>query len=310
MSTSTEERRPESIKAVPVRHTGRWVAGIIVLGLAVLAVRSIVTNPNFEWDTVGRYLFDTRIAQGLLTTLQLTLFSMIIGIVGGVVLAVMRLSPNPIVSGAAGVYIWLFRGTPLITQLIFWANLGALYPTFGLGIPFGPEFVTWETTATITVPMAALLGLGLNEAAYMSEIVRAGIQSVDEGQTEAAGALGMTRGRILRRIVLPQAMRVIIPPTGNQVISMLKTTSLVVVIAHKELMVVVGQIYATNYKVIPLLIVAAIWYLVCTSVLTLIQGRIEKKFSRGSSHSQPAQTGWASRMFAFRLGRKQEGAGP
>jgi polar amino acid transport system permease protein len=303
LSTSTEERRPESIKAVPVRHIGRWVGGVIVLAIAALVIRSIIVNPNFQWDVVGPYLFDTRVVRGLLETLRLTILSMIIGVVGGVILAVMRLSPTRIVSGAAGIYIWLFRGTPLITQLIFWANLGALYPSFGLGIPFGPEFITWNTTATITVPMAALLGLGLNEAAYMAEIVRAGMSSVDEGQTEAAGALGLTRGKTLRRIILPQAMRVIIPPTGNQLISMLKTTSLVVAIGHKELMVVVGQIYAQNYKVIPLLIVAAIWYLVCTSVLTLIQSRIERKYARGSSHTMPEQTGWASRMFGFRLGR-------
>jgi polar amino acid transport system permease protein len=246
LSTSTEERRPEPIKAVPVRHVGRWVGGVIVLALVALAVRSIIVNPNFQWDVVGPYLFDTRIAVALLTTLRLTLFSMIIGVVGGVILAVMRLSPNPVLSGAAGIYVWLFRGTPLITQLIFWANLGALYPSFGLGIPFGPEFVTWQTTVAINAATAAVLGLGLNEAAYMAEIVRAGISSVDEGQTEAAGALGMTRGKTLTRIILPQAMRVIIPPTGNQVISMLKTTSLVVVIGYTELMVVVQQIYAQN----------------------------------------------------------------
>jgi polar amino acid transport system permease protein len=305
LSTSTEERRPELIKAVPVRHVGRWIGGVIVLAAAALIIRSIITNPNFQWPVVGAYLFDNRVIQGLLTTLQLTVEAMLIGVVGGVILAVMRLSHNPIVSGAAGIYVWLFRGTPLITQLIFWANLGALYPTLGLGIPFGPEFATWQTNALITVPTAALLGLGLNEAAYMAEIVRGGIASVDEGQTEAAGALGMTRGKTLYRIVLPQAMRVIIPPTGNQLISMLKTTSLVVVIGAKELMVVVQQIYASNYKVIPLLIVAAIWYLVCTSVLTLIQSQIEKKFSRGSGHTMPARTGWASRMFAFRLSRKE-----
>ncbi|WP_037259665.1 amino acid ABC transporter permease [Kibdelosporangium aridum] len=302
MSSSTEERRPEPIKAVPVRHVGRWIGGGIVLVLAALAVRSIIVNPNFQWQLVGPYLFDTRIIEGLLTTLWLTVASMAIGIVGGVILAVMRLSPNPVLSGAAGVYVWLFRGTPLITQLIFWANLGALFPTFGLGIPFGPEFVTWNTTSTITIQAAALLGLGLNEAAYMAEIVRAGVSSVDDGQTEAAGALGMTRGKTLRRIVLPQAMRVIIPPTGNQLISMLKTTSLVVVIGYAELTVVAQQIYAQNYRVIPLLVVTAIWYLVCTSVLSVFQGFIERKYSQSTIQT----TGWVSRMFGFRLGRRKE----
>ncbi|MCE7005202.1 amino acid ABC transporter permease [Kibdelosporangium philippinense] len=298
MSSSTEERRPEPIKAVPVRHVGRWIGGAVVLFIAALIIRSIIVNPNFEWDLVGPYLFDTRVFTGLLKTLMLTVLSMVLGIVGGVVLAVMRLSPNPVLSGAAGIYIWLFRGTPLITQLIFWAYLGSLYPTIGLGIPFGPEFVTWNTTELIKLEVAAVLGLGLNEAAYMAEIVRAGIRSVDDGQTEAAGALGMTRGKTLRRIVLPQAMRVILPPTGNQVISMLKTTSLVVVIGYAELTVVVQQIYAQNFKVIPLLIVAAIWYLVCTSILTVFQTFIERKYSPSTVHSP----GWANRMFAWRFG--------
>ncbi|MEV4311626.1 amino acid ABC transporter permease [Actinocrispum sp. NPDC049592] len=301
MSTPEETGRPESVKAVPVRHVGRWVGGAIVLFIAFLIIRSIIVNPNFQWNVIGPYLFDTRVFQGLLKTLMLTVVSMAIGIVGGVILAVMRLSPNPVMTGAAGIYIWLFRGTPLITQLIFWANLGALYPRLGIGIPFGPEFFSEDTNVLINVTTAAILGLGLNEAAYMAEIVRAGISSVDEGQTEAAGALGMTRGKTLRRIILPQAMRVIIPPTGNQVISMLKTTSLVVVIGYSELMVVVQQIYAQNYKVIPLLIVAAIWYLFCTSILSVFQGFIERKFSP----AVPTTPGWASRMFAFRFGRKE-----
>jgi polar amino acid transport system permease protein len=301
LSTESEERRTEPIKAVPVRHVGRWIGGAIVLFLVFLLLRSVIVNPNFQWGIIGPYLFDSRVAAGLLSTLALTGLSMVIGVVGGVVLAIMRLSANPIVTGAAAIYVWLFRGTPLIMQLIFWANLGALYPTFGFGIPFGPEFATFQTTLAINLFMAAVLGLGLNEAAYMSEIVRAGISSIDEGQTEAASALGMTRGKILRRIVLPQAMRVIIPPTGNQVISMLKTTSLAVAIGYTELLVVVGQIYAQNYKVIPLLIVAAIWYLACTSVLTVIQGWIERKFSPDRTR----QPNWASRMFGFRLGGRE-----
>ncbi len=186
---------------------------------------------------------------------------MAIGIVGGVLLAVMRLSPNPVLAGTAGVYVWLFRGTPLITQLIFWNFLASLYPRLGLGIPFGPTFVSVDTNAVISVFTAALLGLGLNEAAYMAEIVRGGIQSVDQGQSEAAGALGLSRAQTLRRIVLPQAMRVIVPPTGNETISMLKTTSLVVVIAYFELTVAVQTIYSRTFQTIPLLIVAALWYL-------------------------------------------------
>ncbi|MDQ3405019.1 MAG: amino acid ABC transporter permease [Actinomycetota bacterium] len=282
---------------MPVRHPGRWVGGAVILVLLVLMVHSVLTNPNFGWSIVGEYLFSDRVLNGLTNTLILTALAMLIGVFGGVLLAVMRLSRNPLMSGVAAGYIWLFRGTPLITQLLFWNFLGALYPTLGLGVPFGPEFVSWETNVLISTFTAALLGLGLNEAAYMAEIVRGGIQSVDEGQTEAAGALGMSQGRILRRIVLPQAMRVIIPPTGNETISMLKTTSLVLVIGYFELMTSVSEIYARNFQTIPLLITAAIWYLALTSILTVIQAQIERRFSRGTTRA-PARTSLFTRLFA------------
>jgi polar amino acid transport system permease protein len=270
------------IQAVPVRHPGRWLAGAVILVLAAMLAHSLVTNENFHWDVVGKYLTTASILNGLKNTLILTALSMAIGVAGGILLAVMRLSANPLLSWAAAAYIWLFRGTPVITQLLFWFYLAALYPRLGLGVPFGPTFVSVDTNSLIAPFTAALLGLGLNEAAYMAEIVRGGILSVDHGQTEAAEALGMTRARILRRIVLPQAMRVIIPPTGNETISMLKTTSLVVVIAYFELMTAVQQIYSRNFQTIPLLIVAAIWYLLLTSVLTLVQTRIERRFARGT----------------------------
>jgi polar amino acid transport system permease protein len=269
------------IKAVPVRHPGRWVGVVVIAVLAAMLVHSFLTNPNFEWDVVGQYLFSDPVLRGLRNTLILTVLSMAIGIVGGVLLAVMRLSPNPVLAGAAAVYIWLFRGTPVITQLIFWNFLAALYPRLGLGIPFGPTFVSVDTNAVISVFAASLLGLGLNEAAYMAEIVRGGIQSVDHGQSEAAGALGLSRTQTLRRIVLPQAMRVIVPPTGNETISMLKTTSLVVVIAYFELTVAVQTIYSRTFQTIPLLIVAALWYLALTSVLSVGQMFIERRFGRG-----------------------------
>ncbi|MDQ3578100.1 MAG: amino acid ABC transporter permease [Actinomycetota bacterium] len=287
----------EQLTTVPVRHPGRWVGGAVILVLLVLMVHSVLTNPNFGWSIVGEYLFSDRVLNGLTNTLILTALAMLIGVFGGVLLAVMRLSRNPLMSGVAAGYIWLFRGTPLITQLLFWNFLGALYPTLGLGVPFGPEFVSWETNVLISTFTAALLGLGLNEAAYMAEIVRGGIQSVDEGQTEAAGALGMSQGRILRRIVLPQAMRVIIPPTGNETISMLKTTSLVLVIGYFELMTSVSEIYARNFQTIPLLITAAIWYLALTSILTVIQAQIERRFSRGTTRA-PARTSLFTRLFA------------
>ena len=269
------------IKAVPVRHPGRWVGVAVIAVLVAMLVHSFLTNPNFEWDVVGEYLFSDPVLRGLRNTLILTVLSMAIGIVGGVLLAVMRLSPNPVLAGAAAVYIWLFRGTPVITQLIFWNFLAALYPRLGLGIPFGPTFVSVDTNTVISVFAASLLGLGLNEAAYMAEIVRGGIQSVDPGQTEAAGALGLSRTQTLRRIVLPQAMRVIVPPTGNETISMLKTTSLVVVIAYFELTVAVQTIYSRTFQTIPLLIVAALWYLALTSVLSVGQMFIERRFGRG-----------------------------
>ncbi|MGH8967301.1 MAG: amino acid ABC transporter permease, partial [Actinomycetes bacterium] len=204
---------PPPIQAVPVRHPGRWLAALVVLALAAMFVHSLITNPNFGWPTVGQYLFDPAVLAGLRNTVILTTLAMAIGMGGGLLLAVMRLSPNPLLAAAASAYIWLFRGTPVITQLIFWNFLAALYPTLALGIPFGPQFVTVDTNTLISVFVASLLGLGLNEAAYMAEIIRGGILSVDEGQSEAAAALGMTRAVTLRRIVLPQALRVIIPPT-------------------------------------------------------------------------------------------------
>jgi polar amino acid transport system permease protein len=281
VADQTEAGPARPLQAVPVRHPGRWVAVAVIAVLIAMLVHSFLTNPNFQWDVVGQYLFSDPVLRGLRNTLILTVLSMAIGIIGGVLLAVMRLSPNPVLAGAAAVYIWLFRGTPLITQLIFWNFLAALYPRLGLGIPFGPTFVSVDTNTVISVFTAALLGLGLNEAAYMAEIVRGGIQSVDPGQSEAAGALGLSRTQTLRRIVLPQAMRVIVPPTGNETISMLKTTSLVVVIAYFELTVAVQTIYSRTFQTIPLLIVAALWYLALTSVLSIGQMFIERRFGRG-----------------------------
>jgi len=274
---------PEDIKAVPVRHVGRWIAAAVVAVIGVALIRSVATNPRFQWGVVGDYMFDSRVLNGIVTTLELTVLAMGIGIVLGVVLALMRLSPNPLLSGGSWLYIWFFRGTPVLVQIVFWYFIAALYPTIALGVPFGPAFVHLDANSLITRFAAATLALGLNEGAYMSEIVRAGIISVDEGQTDAAQALGMTRLQTMRRIVLPQAMRVIIPPTGNETISMLKTTSLVAFIALSDLFYTVTLIYSSNYKTIPLLLVASIWYLVFTSVLTVGQAYIERYFGRGST---------------------------
>jgi polar amino acid transport system permease protein len=281
--------RPEEIVAVPVRRPGRWVAAVIVLVIAAAITRSVVTDPNFEWSVVGEYLFRTPILEGLVVTLELTVIAMVIGIAFGVVLAVMRRSPNPLVSRASWLYIWFFRGTPVLVQLLFWYNIAALYPKLGLGIPFGPAFVHPDVNTLITAFRAAVLALGLNEAAYMAEIVRAGMISVDEGQTHAAQSLGMTRLQTMQRIVLPQAMRVIIPPTGNETISMLKTTSLASTIAVAELLYSAQLIYARTYKVIPLLIVVSIWYIVCTSVLYVGQHYLERHYGRGSTREAKAR---------------------
>ena len=305
MDTSelTKEKRterPEEIKAVPVRHPGRWIAAAIVLLFAAAAVRSIVTSQGFQWHVVGHYLFDSRILHGVLATVYLTALCQGIGIVLGVIAAVMRLSPNPIVSGASWLYIWFFRGTPLLVQILFWYNIAALFPTISLGIPFGPTFVHAHANSIVTPLVTAMLGLGLNEGAYMSEIVRAGIISVDEGQTLAAQSLGMSRLQIMRRIVLPQAMRVIIPPTGNETISMLKNTSLLIVASYGELLFSAQSIYDVNYKVIPLLIVASIWYLVMTSVLYVGQYFVERRFGRGFTRAERATM--RSRWLTFGAG--------
>ncbi|HUO70214.1 MAG TPA: amino acid ABC transporter permease [Solirubrobacteraceae bacterium] len=302
MSTSelSEERTGGSgeIKAVPVRHPGRWVAAVIVVIIAASLIRSAIVNPNFEWHIVGHYLFDPRILHGVVVTIRLTVISMAIGIALGVVLAVMRLSPNPLISGFSWVYIWFFRGTPLLVQILFWTFISALYKKITIGVPFGgPSLISADANSLIPISVAVTLALSLNEAAYMAEIVRAGIISVSEGQSEAAQSLGMSRLQTMRLIVLPQAVRVIIPPTGNEVISMLKNTSLASVVAYTELLYSVQLIYAANYKQIPLLIVASIWYLVMTSVLYVFQYFIERRYGRGFTRSQRA--GLRERWLSF-----------
>jgi len=242
---------------------------------------------------VGDFFFSNQVLHGLVLTIELTVISMVVGIVLGTILAVMRLSPNPMVTGGSWFYIWLFRGTPLLVQLLFWNFISAVYPKLTLGIPFGPDIVHASANSLITPFVAAILGLGLNEAAYMAEIVRAGILSVEEGQTDAAQALGMTRIKAMRRVVLPQAMRVIIPPTGNETISMLKNTALVSVIASTDLLYSVQLIYSQNFKQIPLLIVASIWYLILTTILSIGQYYLERHFGRGFGQKKPKDKSFA-----------------
>lgn len=287
--TETEVRssRDEPV-VVPIRHWGRGIYAIVLALLVATLVQSVFTNPNFHWEIVGQYFTFGAVLDGLYRTMLLTVVAMAIGLVGGTVLAVMRLSPNPMVSQTAAAYVWFFRGTPLLVQLIFWYNLSALYPQLTLGIPFGgPTFVSFNANSLVTVYLAAYLGLGLNEAAYMSEIVRAGLNSVDKGQREAAEALGMSPIVLFAKIILPQAMRFIIPPTGNETIGMLKTTSLVSVIALPDLLYSTQLIYAQNFQPIPLLLVATIWYLILTTVLSIGQHFIERHFNRSNAALVP-----------------------
>jgi polar amino acid transport system permease protein len=242
----------------------------------------------------------------------LTIVAMLIGVVGGIILAVMRLSPNPVLSTVSWFYIWFFRGTPLLVQIFFWFNLAIILPYIGFHIPGTQVGVSWNTNLVISALTAAILGLGCNEAAYMAEIVRAGIISVDQGQTEAAQALGMTRLQVMRRIVLPQAMRVIIPPTGNETISMLKTTSLAFVASVEELFTRAHEIASSNFQVVELLFVASIWYLAMTSILTVGQYYIERYFARGAQRELPPTPLQRIRrlFFTYRLPLPGEGGQP
>ncbi|MBB1024388.1 MULTISPECIES: amino acid ABC transporter permease [unclassified Dietzia] len=283
---------PDPIEAVPLRHPWRWVSATIVLALVFLFVWGAATNPAYGWGTYGRYLFDTRFGMAVFYTIALTVLSMILAVILGVILSVMRMSSNPVLKAVAWVYLWIFRGTPIYVQLLFWGLIFTLYRQVQFGIPFTDfQIVRFDDTMVLySAFWLAVVGLAMNEAAYMAEIVRAGISSVPEGQAEASTALGMSWGQTMRRTILPQAMRVIIPPTGNELISMLKTTSLVVAIPFSgELYGQARDISGVNFQPIPLLLVAATWYLVITSVLMVGQHFLEKKFSRGSTRQLTAK---------------------
>ncbi|MCA1223197.1 amino acid ABC transporter permease [Streptomyces sp. 8L] len=285
--------------AAPVRHPLRWLAVLVLAVLAAQLAHFLVTNSNFEWPVVGSYLNASVIGHGIATTLELTVVAMAIGIGGGVLVAVGRMSDNRVLSSVCGAYVWFFRGIPVLVQLVFWYNMSALLPQLSLGVPFGPSFVSGETNTLITPFLAAILGLGLNEAAYMAEIVRGGLLGVDPGQSEAAAALGMSSGRVLRRVILPQAMRFIVPPTGSQIINMLKATSLVSVIALADLLYTAQSIYNRTFQTIPLLIVACLWYLIMTSVLYVGQSYIEHHYARGATRN-PRQSFWDFAVFRRR----------
>jgi polar amino acid transport system permease protein len=272
------------IDAVTRRHPWRWVSAAAVAAVLVGYVWILVTAPGMAWDTVGEHLFSAPVLGGVRNTIVMTVLAMAIGVVLGSAVAIMRLSTNPVLTSVASLYQWFFRGTPTLVQLIFWFNLAMLIPSVRLEV-FGFSLLYVDVNTVMTPYVAALLGLGLNFAAYYSEVVRAGILAVDEGQVDASRAYGASRAQTLRHIVLPQAMRMIIPPTGNELIGMLKWTSMASVVSYAELLRSVQDIYTRSYEVIPLLTVAAIWYLAMTTVLSIGQHFVEKRFARGSGRT-------------------------
>ena len=283
---------PERIRAIPIRHWGRWLGAAVAIYLLVALVYSFVKSPNVDWLTVGQFMFKPLVLLGLARSVELTLVCMAVGAVGGVLLAVMRLSDNPVLSWIAWGYIWFFRGTPVYVQIIIWANIGVLWVKFYAGLPFTGLVIASSNSGPLVnnLFVVAILALGLNEAAYAAELVRAGIISVDAGQMDAAFSLGMSPTLTTRRIVLPQAMRVIIPTMGNETISMLKTTSLLAVIGGGvEMFGRLQNIYAQTFQIIPLLVVACIWYLVVTTMLTFGQARLEAHFGKGFGEKETEQ---------------------
>lgn len=271
------------LKLVPRKYYGRYVA-VLFIALCVGYVGYAFSQGQIEWSYVKKFLFAKTIMMGLVNTIVLTILAMCIGIALGVITAVMRLSSNPVLSGVARVYVWLFRGTPVILQLLLWFNLALIFPVIGI-----PGVVEWQTVGVMTPFLAALLGLGINQGAYTSEVVRAGLLSVDTGQYEAAKAIGMPRLQSLRRIILPQAMRIIVPPIGNELVGMAKLTSLASVIQYGEMLHSAENIYYVNARVIELLMVAGVWYLVLVGVLSYLQSRIESHFARGAGRPSARQ---------------------
>ena len=293
---------PDKIKAIPVRHYGRWVAAVITIALLALLV-SAFARGDVNWGAIPDYFFDDEILKGVRNTVWITILSMVLGVVLGIVLAVMRMSKNPVTSSIAWGYIGFFRGTPVYVQLLVWFNLGLVFDYIDIMPIYKDEWSDFMTPF-----LAALLGLGLNEAAYMAEICRAGIQSVDEGQTEAAHALGMSHAKTLRRVVLPQAMRVIVPPTGNEFINMLKTTSLVIAVQYWDLLQATSEVGQNSGATAEMLFLAAAWYLILTSVLSVGQFYLERYYARGSSRNLPATPFQRVRANLLSFSNRQGGA--
>lgn len=299
--------RPDihSVTPTPESHPSWWIGGALLALFVFSFIRMLVTNENLQWSVVASYFFSIEILQGLGRTLVLTFLSMILGLAIGVVLAIMRLPRNPVFQAASWAWIWFFRGVPPLVQLIFWYNLALLIPVMSIGIPFGPVFWQVDTNRLINPFSAALLGLALTESAYAAEMIRAGIQAVSVGQTEAAATVGMTKFQTMRRIVLPQALRIVIPPIGNDTISMLKFTSLVSVLALPDLLYSAQMIYSRTYQTIPLLIVATIWYLILSTILTFAEQLIENKLNGGPSFNWRLLIGSLFSFRFFYLGRSE-----
>ncbi|MCP9208936.1 amino acid ABC transporter permease [Streptomyces sp. HD1123-B1] len=286
MKTAPEPTPAEdysALKVVPVRHPWRWVAVAVTAVLVAQFAHGLVTNPGWEWEVFARFFATETILKAVWITIQLTFYGTALGFALGIVLAFMRLSASPFLKSVAFTYIWAFRSIPLIVQLLFWFNLTYLYQRLDFGIPFGPGFFSFDTAGLVGAMSAAVLGLALHQAAYAAEIVRGGVLAVDAGQLEAAAALGIPRLRQLRRIVLPQAMRSILPNAANEVISLFKGTSIVSVMAIGELFYQVQVVYGRNGRVVPLLMVATVWYIVLTTVLSVAQYYVERHFSRGAT---------------------------
>jgi len=271
------------LEHVPRRYWGRYIATALIV-VAVLFVLNAFARGKIEWAYVGRFLTAQSILAGLANTVVMSILAMALGVALGVVTAVMRVSSNPVLSWVARTYVWLFRGTPVILQLLLWFNLALVFPTIGI-----PGLWEVRTVDAMTPFLAALLGLGINQGAYTSEVVRAGLLSVDVGQYEAAKSIGMPRMLALRRVILPQAMRVIVPPIGNEFVGMIKLTSLASVIQYAEILHNAQNIYYANARVIELLIVAGIWYIVVVTVLSLLQSRVESYYARGAGRSTSRQ---------------------
>lgn len=270
------------LRVVPARYPWRWVGIAVVLVLLAQFVHGLATNPGWDWPTFAAFVASGTIVTALGVTLQLTAYATVLGFAVGVVLALMRLSHSRFLRTVAWGYVWAFRSIPLIVQIIFWFNVSYLYPKLGFGVPFGPVLFTVPTQDLFSPLGAAVIGLTLHQAAYSAEIIRSGVLAVDAGQLQAAAALGIPRGRQFRRIVLPQAMRSILPNAANEVISLLKGTSIVSVVAINELFYQVQVIYGRNARVVALLMVATVWYVVLTSVLSLAQHYVERHFAKGA----------------------------